>query len=85
MAVWAATSTTKTSFRTVFLASVHAGAFLMDGLPAIHVCLLLKAMNRTQRLGLKLRVEEEAENLGIDVEAHGEEAYAERVGSPQFH
>jgi len=49
----------------------------MDGLPAIHLCLLLKAMNRTQRLGLKLRVEEEAENLGINVQSHGEKkAYA---------
>ena len=49
----------------------------MDGLPAIHLCLLLKAMNRTQRLGLRLRVEEEAENLGINVQSHGEKAYAE--------
>lgn len=49
----------------------------MDGLPAIHLYLLLKAMNRTQRLGLKLRVEEEAENLGINVQSHGEKkAYA---------
>jgi hypothetical protein len=64
----------------MFSASVHAGAFLMDGLPAIHLCLLLKAMNRTQRLGLKLRVEEEAENLGINVQSHGEKkAYAEWV------
>ena len=86
MAVWAATSTTKTSFRTVFLASVYAGAFLMDGLPAIHLCLLLKAMNRTQRLGLKLRVEEEAENLGINVQSHGEKkAYAEWVSLLDSH
>ncbi|TCD56108.1 ammonia channel protein [Synechococcus sp. BS56D] len=35
-------------------------------------------------LGLGFRVSEHAENLGIDVDAHGEEAYAERVGSPQF-
>lgn len=35
-------------------------------------------------LGLGFRVSEQAENLGIDVDAHGEEAYAERVGSPQF-
>ena len=52
----------------------------MDGLPAIHLCLLLKAMNRTQRLGLKLRVEEEAENLGINVQSNGEKkAYAKWV------
>jgi ammonia channel protein AmtB len=45
----------------------------MDGLPLIiHPNLVLKAINRTQRLGLKLRVEEEAENLGINVQSHGE-------------
>ena len=27
---------------------------------------------------------EQAENLGVDVAEHGEEAYAERVGSPQL-
>ena len=55
----------------------------MDGLPAIHLCLLLKAMNRTQRLGLKLRVEEEAENLGINVQSHGEKkAYCRMGKSP---
>ena len=58
----------------------------MDGLPAIHLCLLLKAMNRTQRLGLKLRVEEEAENLGINVQSHGEKkAYAEWVSLLDSH
>ena len=36
-------------------------------------------------LGLSFRVPEEVENLGVDVQEHGEEAYAERVGSPQFH
>ncbi|MFL0793650.1 MAG: ammonia channel protein, partial [Prochlorococcus sp.] len=35
-------------------------------------------------LGLKYRVVENAENMGLDVHEHGEEAYAERVGSPQF-
>ena len=35
-------------------------------------------------LGMPFRVPVEAENLGVDVEEHGEEAYAERVGSPQF-
>ena len=58
----------------------------MDGLPAIHLCLLLKAMNRTQRLGLKLRVEEEAENLGINVQSHGEKkAYSEWVSLLDSH
>ena len=57
----------------------------MDGLPAIHLCLLLKAMNRTQRLGLRIRVEEEAENLGINVQSHGEKAYAEWVDLLRSH
>jgi len=35
-------------------------------------------------LGMPFRVSVNAENLGVDVEEHGEEAYAERVGSPQF-
>jgi Amt family ammonium transporter len=33
--------------------------------------------------GVRFRVPEGAENLGVDVAEHGEEAYAERVGSPQ--
>ncbi|MFZ9147545.1 MAG: ammonium transporter, partial [Vulcanococcus sp.] len=33
--------------------------------------------------GVRFRVPESAENLGVDVAEHGEEAYAERVGSPQ--
>ena len=71
----------------MFSASVYAGAFLMDGLPLIiHLNLILKAINRTQRLGLKLRVEEEAENLGINVQSHGEKkAYAEWVGLLDSH
>ena len=36
-------------------------------------------------LGMPFRVPEEAENLGVDVREHGEEAYAERIGSPQLH
>ena len=35
-------------------------------------------------VGVRFRVLEQAENLGIDVQEHGEEAYAERVGSPQL-
>ncbi|QNI59662.1 ammonium transporter [Synechococcus sp. BIOS-U3-1] len=35
--------------------------------------------------GLPFRVPNDAEDLGVDVSEHGEEAYAERVGSPQFH
>ena len=35
-------------------------------------------------LGMPFRVSVNAENLGVDVEEHGEEAYTERVVSPQF-
>ena len=35
-------------------------------------------------LGVRFRVPESAENLGVDVQEHGEEAYAERIGSPQL-
>ena len=35
-------------------------------------------------LGVQFRVSEDAENRGVDVAEHGEEAYAERVGSPQL-
>ena len=31
-----------------------------------------------------LRVNQGAERLGVDIEEHGEEAYAERVDSPIF-
>ena len=77
---WVATSTTKRSVSTMFSASVHTGAFLMDGSPAIHLCLPLKAMNRPQALGIKFLVSEEAENLGIDVQSRREEAYAKWQG-----
>jgi Amt family ammonium transporter len=43
--------------------------------------LLIAAVLRA--LGVQFRVSEDAENLGVDVAEHGEEAYAERVGSPQ--
>ena len=36
-------------------------------------------------LGVRFRVPQNAENLGVDVQEHGEEAYAERVGSPQLY
>ena len=35
-------------------------------------------------LGVRFRVPVSAENLGVDVQEHGEEAYAERIGSPQL-
>ena len=35
-----------------------------------------------RQCGVPFRVSEEAENLGVDISEHGEEAYAERTGSP---
>lgn len=37
-----------------------------------------------RQCGVPFRVEEDAERLGVDIEEHGEEAYAERAGSPVF-
>ncbi|KZR85432.1 hypothetical protein MITS9509_03000 [Synechococcus sp. MIT S9509] len=36
-------------------------------------------------LGLTSRVSEEVENRGVEGNEHGEEAYPQRIGSPQFH
>ena len=35
-----------------------------------------------RQCGIRFRVSEETENLGVDISQHGEEAYAERAGSP---
>ena len=35
-----------------------------------------------RQCGVPFRVSEDAENLGVDISEHGEEAYAERTGSP---
>ena len=51
------------------------------GLAAVGT-LLIAAVLRS--LGVRFRVLEQAENLGVDVQEHGEEAYAERAGSPQL-
>ena len=37
-----------------------------------------------RQCGVPFRVDEGAERLGVDIEEHGEEAYAERAGSPVF-
>ncbi|WP_413323564.1 ammonium transporter [Synechococcus sp. MIT S9503] len=52
------------------------------GLAALGTLLIAAVL---RGLGMPFRVPEEAENLGVDVREHGEEAYAERIGSPQFH
>ena len=51
------------------------------GLAAVGT-LLIAAVLRS--LGVRFRVLEQAENLGVVVREHGEEAYAERAGSPQL-
>ena len=33
-----------------------------------------------RQCGIRFRVSEETENLGVDISQHGEEAYAERAG-----
>jgi len=52
------------------------------GLAALGTLLIAAVL---RGLGMPFRVPEEAENLGVDVREHGEEAYAERIGSPQLH
>ena len=37
-----------------------------------------------RQLGVPFRVTDDAERLGVDLQEHGEEAYAERAGSPIF-
>ena len=37
-----------------------------------------------RQCGVPFRVADGAERLGVDIEEHGEEAYAERAGSPIF-
>jgi len=37
-----------------------------------------------RQCGVPFRVNDDAERLGVDIEEHGEEAYAERAGSPVF-
>jgi len=49
------------------------------GLAALGTLLIAAVL---RGLGVQFRVSEDAENLGVDVAEHGEEAYAERVGSP---
>ncbi len=51
------------------------------GLAALGTLLIAAVL---RGLGLPFRVTEEAENHGVDVREHGEEAYPERIGSPQF-
>ena len=51
------------------------------GLAAAGTLLIAAAL---RGLGVRFRVPVSAENLGVDVQEHGEEAYAERIGSPQL-
>jgi len=52
------------------------------GLAALGTLVIAGAL---RGLGVRFRVPAQAEDLGIDVQEHGEEAYAERVGSPQLY
>ena len=66
---------------TVLILGQLQAVLVESGLAAVGT-ILLDLVLRGQ--GLRFRVAEAAENLGIDLKAHGEEAYAERVGSPQL-
>ncbi|MBV2350168.1 ammonium transporter [Synechococcus sp. HK05] len=72
------------------LAEQGRGALVLGQLQAVLVAYGLAAIGTfliagvLRGLGVPFRVKEDAENLGVDVAEHGEEAYAERVGSPQL-
>jgi Amt family ammonium transporter len=72
------------------LAEQGRGALVLGQLQAVLVAYGLAAIGTfliagvLRALGVQFRVSEDAENLGVDVAEHGEEAYAERVGSPQL-
>ncbi len=71
------------------LAEQGRGALVLGQLQAVLVAYGLAALGTLliaavlRGMGVRFRVSENAENLGVDVAEHGEEAYAERVGSPQ--
>jgi len=73
------------------LAEQGRGALVLGQLQAVLVAYGLAPIGTfliagvLRGLGVQFRVTEEAENLGVDVAEHGEEAYAERVGSPQLY
>ena len=66
---------------TVLILGQLQAVLVASGLAAVGTFLIALVL---RGLGLRFRGTEEAENLGIDLKAHGEEAYAERVGSPQL-
>ena len=72
------------------LAEQGRGALVLGQLQAVLVAYGLAAIGTfviagvLRGLGVQFRVSEDAENRGVDVAEHGEEAYAERVGSPQL-
>ena len=68
--------------RFALIAGQVQAVLVAYGLAALGT-LLIAAILRG--LGMPFRVPEEAENLGVDVREHGEEAYPERIGSPQLH
>jgi len=67
--------------RTALVLGQLQAVLVAYGLAALGTLLIAAVL---RGLGVRFRVSENAENLGVDVAEHGEEAYAERVGSPQL-
>jgi Amt family ammonium transporter len=67
--------------RTALVLGQLQAVLVAYGLAALGTLLIAAVL---RGLGVRFRVSKNAENLGVDVAEHGEEAYAERVGSPQL-
>jgi Amt family ammonium transporter len=67
--------------RTALVLGQLQAVLVAYGLAALGTLLIAAVL---RGMGVRFRVSENAENLGVDVAEHGEEAYAERVGSPQL-
>jgi len=67
--------------RTALVLGQLQAVLVAYGLAALGTLLIAAVL---RGIGVRFRVSENAENLGVDVAEHGEEAYAERVGSPQL-
>jgi Amt family ammonium transporter len=67
--------------RTALVLGQLQAVLVAYGLAALGTLLIAAVL---RGFGVRFRVSEQAENLGVDIQEHGEEAYAERVGSPQL-
>ena len=71
------------------LANNGRGALILGQLQAVLVAYGLAAIGTfiiafiLRGLGMQFRVDPNAEHMGVDIQEHGEEAYAELAGSPQ--